>query len=231
MAVPLIIAHRGASADAPENTLAAFRRAMALNADAIELDVYLTRDEVPVVFHDDNLRRLTGTRGRLSGKTWLELKPLRVRKSDEGIPRLADVLAVTRRRIVVQIELKRGTPVAPVIAVIKKARAASWVILASFEPSIFAEAAKLAPTIPRMLISEGRRSLVSIARQLKACEAHGLSINHRAIRTAADAAFFQVRGFSVWCWTVNDARAATRLINCGIDGLLGDNPALLKRLI
>ncbi len=231
MAAPLIIAHRGASAEAPENTLAAFRRAVALNADAIELDVHLTRDAVPVVFHDDILRRLTGARGRLSEKTWLELKPLRVLKSDEGIPRLADVLAFTRRRIVVQIELKRGTTVAPVIAAIKKARAASWVILASFESSIVAEAAKLAPTIPRMLISEGRRSLAAMVRQLQACEAHGLSVHHRAIRTAADAAFFQTRGFSVWCWTVNNPRTATRLINCGIDGLLGDNPALLKRLI
>ena len=231
MAVPLIIAHRGASAEAPENTLAAFRRAVALKADAIELDVRVTRDGIPVVFHDDNLRRLTGTRGRLSGKAWAELKRLRVLESDEGIPRLADVLAVTRRRIVVQIELKGGTQLPPVLAAIKKARAARWVILASFQSGLVAEAAKLAPAIPRMLISEGRRSLASIVRQLERCEAQGLSLNHRAIRTAADIAFFQTRGFFVWCWTVNNTRVATRLIACGIDGLLGDNPALLKRLI
>jgi glycerophosphoryl diester phosphodiesterase len=231
MAVPLIIAHRGASAEAPENTLAAFRRAVVLQADAIELDVHLTRDGIPVVFHDDNLRRLTGKRGALSLKTWLELEPLRVLQSDEPIPSLAEVLAFTRRRIVVQIELKRGIPLEPVIAAIKKARAAHWVILASFESSLVAEAAELAPTIPRMLISDGRHSLSSIVRQLKACEAHGLSVNHRSIRKAADVAFFQTRGFPVWCWTVNNARVATRLIAWGIDGLLGDNPALLTRLI
>lgn len=231
MPVPLIIAHRGASAEAPENTLAAFRRALASQADAIELDVHLTRDGIPVVFHDDNLRRLTGVRGRLSGKTWLELKPLRVLKSAEGIPRLADVLAFTRRRIVVQIELKRGAAVAPVVAAIKKARAARWVILASFESGLVAEAARLAPTIPRMLIADGGRSLASIARQLRACAADGLSIDHRVLRSAADVVFFQARGFSVWCWTVNETRAATRLMAWGVDGLLGDNPALLKRLI
>jgi glycerophosphoryl diester phosphodiesterase len=231
MAVPLIIAHRGASAERPENTLAAFRRAVALKADGIELDVQLTRDGVPVVFHDDSLRRLTGKRGRLTAKTWPELEPLRVLKSDEGISRLADVLAFTRRRIVVQIELKRGTPVAPVVAVINRVRAASWVILASFEASLVCDAARLAPSIPRMLISEGRGSKTSLRRRLVACEAQGVSVNFRAVHAADYAAFFQSAGFSIWCWTVNDDRVARQLIGWGIDGLIGDNPALLRRLI
>jgi glycerophosphoryl diester phosphodiesterase len=227
----LVIAHRGASAEAPENTLAAFRRAVALKADGIELDVQLTREGVPVVFHDSSLRRLTGQPGRLTAKTWPELQKLRVLAGDEGIPRLTEVLAFTRRRTIVQIELKRGAAVAPVVAAIKKARAAAWVILASFEPGLVREAAGLAPAIPRMLISEGRRSPATLVRQLKACTAHGLSVNHRAVRTADYAAYFQGRGFVVWCWTVNDAATARALIGWGIDGLLGDNPALLKRLV
>src|ERR1043165_6037208 len=79
VATPLIIAHRGASAERPENTLAAFRRALALEADGIDLDGHLTRDGVPVVFHDATLRRLTGVRGRVARKTWPELARLRVR--------------------------------------------------------------------------------------------------------------------------------------------------------
>ncbi|MES1168290.1 MAG: glycerophosphodiester phosphodiesterase family protein, partial [Oleiharenicola lentus] len=66
---PLIIAHRGASAEKPENTIAAFRRALALEVDGIELDVHVTKDGVPVVFHDAQLRRLTGVRGRLDRQT------------------------------------------------------------------------------------------------------------------------------------------------------------------
>ncbi len=231
MAQPLVIAHRGASAEAPENTLAAFKRAIALKADGIELDVQLTHDGVPVVFHDSSLLRLTGKRGRLTAQSWADLSSRRVLGRRERIPRLVDVLALTRRRIVVQIELKRGSAVAPVVAAIKQAKAAAWVILASFEIDLVRSAAELAPAIPRMLISEGRRSPASLLRQLETVQAHGLSVNHRAIRTADYLAFFQTHGFAVWCWTVNDARVARRLAGWGIDALLGDNPALLRRVI
>ena len=231
MAVPLIIAHRGASAEAPENTRAAFRQAIALKADGIELDVQLSRDGIPVVFHDRSLFRLTGQRGNLAAKTWPELQRLCVLGSQERIPLLADVLALTRTRVVVQIELKRGATVGPVIATIKKARAAAWVILASFEQELLRDAAELSPSIPRMLISEGRRSRSTLMRQLKGCEACGLSVNYRAVRGTDYAPYFQARGFVVWCWTVNHAAAAQRLIEWGVDGLLSDNPALLQGLI
>ena len=230
MSNPVIVAHRGASATAPENTLTAFHQAIALKADGIELDVQISRDGVPVVFHDDSLRRLTGKPGKMTAKTWFELQTLRVLGSDERIPRLTEVLALTRGRVVVQIELKRGVQVAPVVAAIRQARAASWVILASFEVNLVREAAELAVRIPRMLISEGRRSQKTVLRQLIECKASGLSVNYRAVRDRKYVAYFQALGFSVWCWTVNDRRVAKRLIAWEIDGLLGDNPALLRGL-
>lgn len=226
VAHPLIIAHRGASAEQPENTLAAFRGALALEVDGIELDVRVTRDGVPVVFHDNPLRRLTGTAGHLAGKTWAELRSLRVR-GRESIPRLVDVLRLTRGLAVVQIELKSG-PVAPVVRAIKTARAADWVILASFDHRLVVEARKLAPTIPRMLISEGRVAPALLVRRLAACGATGLSVNQRAVRSAAWVRHFQMRGYAVWVWTVNDLLLARRLAGWGVDALLGDDPALLK---
>ena len=229
MAAPLIIAHRGASAEKPENTLAAFRRALALEVDGIELDVHVTRDGVPVVFHDASLARLTGTRGRLAGKTWAELSALRV-LGREPIPRLVDVLRLTRGLIVAQIELKAG-PVAPVIRAIKAARAADWVILASFHSRLVAEARTLAPAIPRMLISEGRSAPITLVRQLAAGGAVGLSVNHEAIRSPVWIKYFQQRGYSVWSWTVNDPAIAKRLAGWGIDALLGDDPALMRRAV
>lgn len=230
VAVPLIIAHRGASAEKPENTLAAFRRALTLKVDGIELDVQLTRDGVPVVFHDASLRRLTGNRSPLAGKSAAELANLRVRGT-EPIPRLVDVLRLTRGRTVVQIELKAGVGVAPVIQAIKSSRATAWVILASFEPFLIRESRRLAPAIPRMLISPGRAAPAALARQLAALGARGLSVNHRAVRSAAWVDYFHARGFSVWSWTVNDRPTARRLAGWGIDALLGDNPALLKRSV
>lgn len=224
---PLIFAHRGASAEKPENTLAAFRRALALRVDGIELDVHVTRDGVPVVFHDDDLRRLTGERGRLAARTWRELQSLRVRGT-EPIPRLIDVLRLTRGRCVVQIEIKAGVPVAPVVRAVQAARAMEWVVFASFSAGLVRAARRLAPTVPRMLISEGKRSPASLARQLTACDAAGLSVDHRAIRSTAWVRWFHARGFAVWSWTVNDARTSRRLAGWGVGALLGDNPALMR---
>jgi glycerophosphoryl diester phosphodiesterase len=230
VAKPLIFAHRGASAEAPENTRAAFRRALALGVDGIELDVQITRDGVPVVFHDFTLRRLTGAPGRLTARTARELAALRV-AGTEPIPSLAEVLDLTRGRAVVQIELKRGAAVAPVLRAIRRTRAAEWVVLASFEPGLVRAAARLAPGIPRMLISEGRHSPAALVRQLGACGAMGLSVAAQAVSGPDVPRYFHARGLAIWCWTVNDAAAARRLAAWGLDALLSDNPALLKRTV
>ena len=226
MATPLIIAHRGASAECPENTLAAFRRAVALEVDGVELDVQLSRDGVPVVFHDASLYRLTGFRGQLARQSWPELRALSIRGS-HAIPRLVDVLRLTRALTVVQIELKSG-PVEPVIRAIRAARATEWVILASFDARLVSSARDLAPAIPRMLISEGREAPARLVRKLSLCGAGGLSVYHRAIRSASWVNHFKARGYAVWSWTVNDRDTAQRLAGWGVDALLGDDPALLN---
>lgn len=227
---PLIFAHRGASAEETENSLAAFRRALAGRVDGIELDVRATRDGVAVVFHDADLRRLAGARERVAALTWRELRRHRL-PNGESIPRLLDVLRLTRGRAVAQIEIKAGTPVAPVVRAVRAARAEAWVVLASFDAALVTEAARLAPTVPRMLISAGRRTPAALVRQAAACEAGGLSVDYRAVRGAAWVAYFRARGLSVWCWTVNDAVVARRLAGWGVQALLGDNPALLRRVV
>ncbi len=222
----LVIAHRGASAEKPENTLAAFRRALILKVDGLELDVRVTRDGVPVVFHDADLFRLTGVRGRINARTWPELEKLRVHGT-ESIPRLTDVLRLARGQAVVQIELKAGVPVAPVVRAIQTARAMERVILASFVPRLLRTARRLAPTVPRMLITEGRRTPASLVRQLAALDADGLSVDHRAVREAAWLHLFHSRGYTVWCWTVNGQARMRQLTGWGADAILSDNPALL----
>lgn len=226
---PLVIAHRGASAESAENSLAAFRRALALGADGIELDVRLTRDGVPVVFHDATLRRLTLAKGRIVDRTWAELRALRVRGT-EPIPRLEDVLRFVHGRAVVQIELKAG-PVPPVVRAVRAARAAGWVILASFDWRLVTAARDFAPDIPRMLISEGRAAPAALIRRLAACGAAGLSVHHRAVTSAAWLRHFHQRGYAVWTWTVNDPGTTRRLAGWGIDALLGDDPALLQNAL
>lgn len=223
----LIIAHRGASAEKPENTLAAFRRALALKADGIELDVQVTADGVPVVFHDASLRRLTGRPGRVTSQTWSELKELRV-AGTEPIPRLTDVLALVRGRAIVQIELKRGAAVAPVVRAIRQAGAARWVILSSFEAPLVRAAQNLAPDIPRILISKNRGGARKLLRQMTAAGASGLSLDHKVVRSRALVDAIRAGGGALWCWTVNDAAVARRLAGWGVDALVGDNPGLLR---
>ncbi|MDD2762888.1 MAG: glycerophosphodiester phosphodiesterase [Opitutaceae bacterium] len=229
--LPLVIAHRGASAEAPENTLAAFRRALARGADGVELDVQVTRDGVPVVFHDASLIRLTGRLGLIAQSTRAGLRAVRV--CGEPIPTLAEVLTLTRRRAVVQVEIKSGVPVAPVVRTVQRLGAA--VVLASFDVKIVAEARRLAPRIPRMLIAGGgngptrrRARAGTLVPVLAALGASGVSIDYRALRSPAFIAALHRRGLSVWCWTVNDPRVMLRLAFWGADAILSDNPALLK---
>ena len=230
VAHPLIIAHRGASTDRLENTLAAFRRALDLRVDGIELDVRVTRDGVPEVFHDPTLKRLAGLDRRIASLSWREIQKLHL-AGGEKIPRLAEVLRLTRGRAVVEIEIKSGVPVGPVIRAVRTTGTTTGVILASFSPALLRKAARLAPSVPRMLISSGTRPARDLLRQLAALGAAGMSVDQHAVKSAAYVRFFQSRGYSVWCWTVNRPSAMRRLARYGVNALLSDDPALLQRTL
>lgn len=227
---PLLIGHRGAAAAKPENTLASFRHALATGADGVELDVHVTRDGVPVVFHDDDLHRLTGESGPVAARTWRQLRRLRV-MGREPIPRLTEVLRLLRRKMLVQIEIKAGTPVAPIVAALHAARTTDTVILASFVPDLVADAARLAPAIPRMLIAEWHRTRPWLVRHLNRLGAAGVSLDRRALNTAATVRHFHDRGFTVWSWTVNRPADMRRLAAYGVNGIISDDPALLVRTL
>jgi glycerophosphoryl diester phosphodiesterase len=230
---PLCIAHRGASALAPENTLRAFECALALGADGIELDAQTTCDGIPVVFHDADLRRLTGKAGRLAACSWSELRGLRV--GGEPIPSLREALAFARNRMLVQVEIKKGARMAPILGAIRSTRTARCVIMASFERSILREAAALAPSIPRMLIADPKtrsgapaERVLRLARAALALDAIGISLSHGSIGSASLVESIHGRGLQLWCWTVNDRRAIRRLSQWGLDGLIGDDPRRFK---
>ncbi len=107
-----VIAHRGASAYAPENTMSAFKKAMELGAHWFELDVHLSKDDKLVVIHDDDLKRVTGIEGKVTEKTWAELKNLDAGSwfapqfKGERLPLLEDTLKLAKNKIGVYIELK-----------------------------------------------------------------------------------------------------------------------------
>jgi len=214
--------------------------------DGIELDVQVTRDGVAVVFHDSTLTRLTGARGRLADRTWPELLKLRVQ--GEPIPTLADALALTRKRAILQIEIKKGVPVAPVLAAIRRTASTGQVILASFEHAILRQAAALGPRLPRMLIADpGQASrhlttkitkgikidqtAMKLLRTMASVGASGISVCHEAIKSPVLVETIHRHGAQVWCWTVNDPRTMRRLRNYAVDAILSDDPAKLIKTL
>jgi glycerophosphoryl diester phosphodiesterase len=146
-----------------ENTLAGFRRAVALGLDAIELDVRLTRDGRAVVFHDANAERMTGVRRAIADMTWDEVAPLRVRSvvdvgrrtqtysRVERIPLLAEVLAEVGHDIAINIELKPrwfGDDIAAVVATELAAEGlGERILVTSYDPRKLRDASRAAPAL------------------------------------------------------------------------------------
>jgi glycerophosphoryl diester phosphodiesterase len=163
---PLVVGHRGVPALHQENTLAGFRRAVALGLDAIELDVRVTRDGRAVVIHDNSLERLTGVRRAVADLTWDELSALRIRREldvgadplgerviaryerEERISLLEEVLAEVGHRVAINLELKArwlGDELAAIVAeLIARARVATRVMVTSFDPRPLRELARTA---------------------------------------------------------------------------------------
>ncbi len=233
--VPVVIAHRGANRRAPENTLEAFRLALELGAQAVELDVMLSRDRVPVVIHDSRLERTTEGTGRVQDHTWAQLREL-----DAGskfspkfraarIPHLQAVLEEIGRAAWINVELKnydsRGDRLEEVVVdLVRRLGLGRKVLLSSFNPLSLGRAARLAPELPRGLLTMPEMPfflregwLAFVARP----HSYNLQLdqtNARSIRAA------HARGARVCAWTVDEPADALRLAEQGVDGIITDVP-------
>ncbi len=239
---PLNLAHRGASRIAPENTLRAFRLALELGADGFELDVHLSRDGIPVVLHDADLRRTTDGSGRVWEKTVAELKALDAgawkdpRFAGERIPTLDEVFEAFGDQVLYNIELKIFTPwsVRWVRAVVERVRRyglAGRVLLSSFNPLALRWAWRLAPEIPRGLLVDPesplplRRAWFAFLAPHEARHLHVRMIDERTIR------WCRRRGYAVVAWTVNETEEMRRLIRLGVAAIITDEPDRLAGLL
>jgi glycerophosphoryl diester phosphodiesterase len=222
---PLVIGHRGASGRLPENTLAAFRGAVADGADGVELDVRLSADGRAVVVHDATLTRTAGVAGRVSDLTADELERF-------DVPTLASVLELTARpRAVVYVEIKGGGPDLEA-AVANEVRAHDChdrVVVLSFNHASLrrlhvvderiATAASVAPTIRAPRPSAAR--LAEIAARAEA----GALATHVSLATRRNVAALAERGLATLAWTVNRPLVARRLARAGVEAVMTDFPA------
>jgi len=218
--VTLVIAHRGAwgpaAPGAPaENTLEAFEAAIQIGADMIELDVRRTRDGRLIVFHDARVKAVpTGS---------LRYDSVRVKGTGSRPPLLEDVLAVTKDRITLNLEIKEPGYVEETIALLRPFGLERF-LLSSFLDHVVLEAKLLAPELRTgLLIATGfRRALTT---RLPACKADCLGL-HRRLADAAALARAASAGVPCVVWTVNGPRALDRYLgHPAVEGVVTDRPA------
>ena len=234
---PLVYAHRGARAHAPENTLAAFERGRVDGADGIELDVRTTSDGVVMVLHDLDLKRVTDGRD-LRAAAAMTARELAAVELSEGThaPPLADVLDwADGHDMLVNVELKhdvveRWPLVFGVARLLRgRRRVAERVILSSFEPRLLAMSRVLLPSVPRAFLVHDKQWLMKTPAALIAADALGAIALHpeRTMCSPSRVASYRRSGHLLNVWTVNDPAEARDLARLGVDGLITDDPAAL----
>ena len=217
-----VYAHRGASAEFPENTLAAFRRALELGVAGIELDVHLSRDGVPMVIHDATVDRTTNGMGVVAEMTREELQALDA-GGGERIPTLGEVLDVVGNRVHVDIEVKANEAGEAVLGEVD-GRAVRWLI-SSFDWDVLRYVRSRRPDADLWpLTVDASDEAVAVAKEVGA---PALAIWHKAL-DADIAARLTAQGLGFWGWTVNEPELAERLVSWGAIGICTDDPARIQ---
>lgn len=242
------IAHRGESADAPENTLASVNLAWERGVQAVEIDVHLTADDRLVVIHDADTRRTAGVERVVRESTLAELHGLDVgswkgrRWAGEPLATLEEVLATVPPGGTLFIEVKVGAEAIPALerAIQLHARDASRLVMISFQADAVEASKQRMPEMPAYYLSGFRRDsasgswsptvdeLIATAREVGA---DGLDVS---VNGPVDAEFVRrVReaGMRTYIYTVNDQEVARRLVEAGVDGITSDRAAALRQEI
>jgi len=233
----LTIAHRGASGYAPENTFAAFRKAIAMGAGFIETDLQLSRDARFVAIHDATVNRTTNGQGAVHDLTLAELRRLDAGSwfgsefAGERIPTLEEVLEFAKKHdVVFYLELKPSGSWGGEHALISALRESSEIartVVISFDPMILAGVRKIEPTLMTGLLFEGKivgpleKAIEIGARQLVV---RGDLVTPRLLKEARE------RDLQVVCWTVNHPGHMRLLAEAGVDGIISDYPDRLLDL-
>jgi len=239
---PVLFAHRGASAHAPENTLIAFNLAVIQGAPAIELDVQLSSDDKVVVFHDSTASRTTNGSGKISQHTLNHLKSLHAGAAfgtafpDAKVPTLEEVFNELDPNIFLNIELKiPSSPInslpGKVAKIIRKHQAKNRVLISSFNPIALTRMLHHLPSVPRGLLLR-KPSRVDLCIFFP-----GLISEFQTINTSF-ACITEYRvdplhklGKKVYAYTLNHPDDIQYALNCGVDGFFTDDPALGLRTL
>ena len=239
---PLNFAHRGASHQAPENTLAAFLLAVELGADGIELDVQLSRDGEIVVIHDFALETTTDGTGPVRERTLAELKELEAGRRSEDpyagqqIPTLQEVIATVGDGLLLNIELKTASwrddgLAGTVVQAIEDNHLLDRTIISSFNPLALRRVSRLNPGIPTGLLYAPdlppplRRPWARHLLELDAIHPHHSLVDDGYVGWARE------RGYRVHTWTVDDPGRMRQMVQTGVDIVITNRPDLFRQVL
>ena len=232
---PTIIAHRGASDLAPENTVASAKLAWELGTDAVELDVYLSADNRVMVIHDKNTRRTAGEKLDVATSESADLRKLDVGKwknekyTGEKIPFLAEMIETIPEGKTLVVEIKCGSEVLPAI---KKAVEASGkqnqITFIAFGWETILDTKKQFPDNPCYWLSSTKRGLTQKMEEASELGLDGVNLNSKIIDEEVMNLANKLN-LDMLCWTVDDLVEAKRLAKLGVLGITTNRPAWLKK--
>jgi len=231
------IAHRGASAYEPENTLLAFDRAIDMGATMLELDVHLSHDGHPVVIHDADLSRVADEGGRVRDLTLQQIKCFDVGQG-ESVPTLTEVIALVRGRAELYIELKGQRTPGPVVSTLQAARFTDQAVVGSFHPWLPQRVKFLAPTVrTSVLIGQEARqadylewALAVEADYVHLCWERVSSTPHELL-TPPMLADIRRHGLGIMLWHEEQPVELRRLVEFDVDGICTNTPDVLTAIL
>lgn len=244
-----IIAHRGASYDSPENTLAAFRVGWSQGADAVEMDLHLTADHRIVAIHDDTTGRYTKVARSIASQTLAELQTLDVgrwkspwwaprRWRGQTIPTLEEVFPLVPPGGQLCLEIKSDARMLPFLITSLECSGLSpqQTILIGFDLAVVAEAKRRMPAAPAWWVCAYEADPLTglmptaenLSRQARAAGLDGLDLESTFPIDATFATTVKAEGLGLYVWTVDSPRLARKLAAAGVEGIATNRPGWLR---
>lgn len=233
---PIVIAHRGASGIAPENTLVAIQKAMEFGADMIEIDVHYSKDKKVVVMHDHDVIRTTEGLEDIENLTLEELRQLEAGAwfsaayAGEPIPLLEDVMSLMQGKKILLIEIKKGRNgryeglEQAVMDIVDAYKGRSWVVVQSFEAETVQKVREVAPDVEvhQLVMAAGG---IGKYEGVTTITPYYRTLTHKFVRKAHEAKL------KVFTYTVNSKREMTKCIKSGVDGIITNHPDQLIEIL
>lgn len=226
----VVCGHRGAMGHATENTLASIKKGIELKADMVEIDVYKIKTGEMVVFHDDDLDRITNAKGKIEDYTFDDLRKVLV-SGKHQIPTLQEVIETIDKRVVLNIELKGNNTATDTYRIIEEYKKKGWrnkdFFISSFRIGELQKMRSLSTKIAIGLLTY-KEPIESIIKTGKNLEAQAINPYYKTL-TAENVAVMKANNFKIYPWTVNEPVDIRNLKELKVSGIITDYPERIIR--